>query len=276
MADAYSKSEQRLLEAICEYISISFINTKINNSFENRAKSLSNLTSYTQTNEKIILELLNKTENHIIEFSKNIETNWEIIKEKINIQNDLDLSEAITNLEYWVHNTRDLISVLSNDPYLYSTKPVKGFDLWSTIKQLRENFSPIIKNHNITLDIDMTETTTVVDADQHQIYSILQGIITNAIQFCDHEGTIKIKISPNNDSQVKVTISNSDTKMEDPDHQVETKNIGSEKHVKKRFGCIGISFQLIQEMVKLNNSKIWIEKNPNDGTTFHLLFPTLK
>lgn len=273
---AYSKSEQRLLESICESIAVAYVNTKLFNSYEIRSKSLSKLTSYTQTNEKIILELLNKTENHVLEFSKNIQKNWEIIKEKIDYQTDLNLNEAVTNLEYNIHNTRDLIDVLSEDPFLYNTKPKRGFELNSILLHLEENFSPIVKNHRITLELDKTADPIVVNADQHQIYSVLQGIITNAIQFCDHEGTIKIKISPDTDSLVKVTISNSDNIIEATKLLDDPKTLGSKKQEKKRFGCIGISFQLIQELVKQNNSKVWVEKNSNDGTKFHLLLPTLK
>ncbi len=273
--DAYSKSEQRLLECICEYISIAYVNTKLFKSHENRSKSLSKLTSYTQTNEKIILELLNKTENHILEFSKKIENNWGIIKEKIDYQTDRNLYDAVANLEYNIQNTRDLIDVLSKDPFLYNTKPKRGFELNSILHQLEENFSPIVKNHKINLELDKTADPIVVNADQHQIYSVLQGIITNAIQFCDHEGTIKIKISPKADSQVKVTISNSDNINEATDLENDPKTLGSKKQLKKRFGCIGVSFQLIQELVNQNNSKVWVEKNSNDGTKFYLLLPTL-
>jgi FixJ family two-component response regulator len=272
----FSKSEQRLLESITEFISISTVNARIIKSHETREKSLTNLTDYTQTNEKIILELLNKTENHILEFSKNINKHWNTLKEKIDFNEDEVMQTAAENLEYNLQNTIGLISVLSKDKYLYNTKPSKAFDLITTIHELQENFLPIVEYHNIEMKVETPPSPIRINADQHQIYSVLQGIITNAIQFCDSEGKIRIKILPHAESQVKITISNSGEILEVNNNQPVSEKLLSQKQEKKRFGCIGISFQLIQELLQKNNSKFWIEENPNDGVSFHLLLPTLE
>jgi sensor histidine kinase regulating citrate/malate metabolism len=81
---------------------------------------------------------------------------------------------------------------------------------------------------------------------------------------------------PHAESQVKITISNSGEILEVNNNQPVSEKLLSQKQEKKRFGCIGISFQLIQELLQKNNSKIWIEENPNDGVSFHLLLPTLE
>lgn len=269
----YTKSEQRFLEAFAEYLAISIVNSKTLKSYEARANSLAKLTTYTQNNEKIILELLNKTENHLLEFSKNIEEYWDIIKTNIDLNGDSEVLEAVNNLETNIRNTNDLITVLSKDPFLYNTKQSDTFDLVTTVEELRLNFQPIIENHQLKLKIDAPSLPINVKADQHQIYAILQGIITNAIQFCDPEGLIQIKISPITDSQVKITISNTGEILGEVTDHKETNELLLKKQEKKRFGSIGISFQLIQELVNHNKSKIWVEKNPNDGSSLHLLLP---
>ena len=213
----YSKSEQRFLEALSEYIAISILNSKILKSHENRCDSLEKLTTYTQNNEKIILELLNKTENHLLEYSKNI---------------DAELLAAADDLELYLQNTTNLVSLLSKDPFLYNTKQSGTFDLITTTKNLLSNVQPIIDKHHLALTIDMPSLPINVVADQHHIYTILQGIITNTIQFCDPKGHIRIKISPISDAQVKITISNTGEifgEIRDPTEGNESSSIKQEK-----------------------------------------------
>jgi len=272
----FSKSEQRFLEALSEYIAISIVNSNILKSHESRSDSLEQLTTYTQNNEKIILELLNKTENHLLEFSRNIEENWTSIKAKTNLDSDVETLAAANNLEMNFQNIKELISVLNKDPFLYNTKQSGTFDLITTTNELLSNFQAIIEKHNLALDINMPSSPINVVADQHQIYAILQGIITNAIQFCDPEGQIRINISEISDTQVKITISNTGEILGEIRDQKERIELTSIKQEKKRFGSIGVSFQLIQELVKDNNSKIWVEKNPNNGSSLHLLLPLLE
>ncbi len=272
----FSKSEQRFLEALSEYIAISIVNSNILKSHESRSDSLEQLTTYTQNNEKIILELLNKTENHLLEFSRKIEENWTSIKAKTNLDSDVETLAAANNLEMNIQNIKELISVLNKDPFLYNTKQSGTFDLITTTNELLSNFQAIIEKHNLALDINMPSSPINVVADQHQIYAILQGIITNAIQFCDPEGQIRINISEISDTQVKITISNTGEILGEIRDQKERIELTSIKQEKKRFGSIGVSFQLIQELVKDNNSKIWVEKNPNNGSSLHLLLPLLE
>lgn len=272
----FSKSEQRFLEAFSEYISVSIVNSKIHKSNKSRCDSLERLTTYTQNNEKIILELLNKTENHLLEFSRKIEENWNIITSKPNLNGDPELQAAANNLEMYIQNTKGLISILSKDPFLYNTTQSGTFDLIATTKELQSNFQPIIEQLQLQLSIDMPTSPINVVADQHQIYAILQGIITNAIQFCDPEGEIQIKISQISDSQVKITISNTGEILGEISDFKEINALSITKQEKKQFGSIGISFQLIQELVEHNNSKIWVEKNPNNGSSLHLLLPLME
>ena len=110
-------------------------------------------------------------------------------------------------------------------------------------------------------------------ANPNHIYEAIRGLISNAIQFCDVNGEINIKIQENTDQIVQLSISNSGEIPEAIKTQIYSSQSQITKLPKKRFGGVGISLNLIRRIIHYYSGRIWIEVLPEPGTIFHINLP---
>ena len=181
----FSQSEQRLLEAVADYASISLVTTKMFRSFEAREHALSNLVIHSQNNEKIFDELFNKTKTNLVQFSTETQKSWLDLEKIMEEKENPDIKTRKEFLESKIQEIQYLASLISSDPFFLKTNQNQKFDLIVMMKDLKSRFLPIAQHHHLKIETEFLVETLNITADPNQIYQVLQGIITNAIQFCE-------------------------------------------------------------------------------------------
>ena len=165
---------------------------------------------------------------------------------------------------------QNLSSLLHADSFSMKTNQNQKFDLVLMVNDLYERFHPIIQYHQLVIRKEILINSLNIAADPNHMYESLNGILTNAIQFCDGYGEILIKITQDATSKAFLSISNTG-KIPDPTKkQILSLQNHFEKQDKIRFGGIGISLNLIQKIISHYGGRIWVEDHPEHGTTFHL------
>lgn len=271
--ESFSQSEQRLLEAVADYASISFVNTQLFRSYEAREQALSSLVKNSQINEQIITEILFKTKNNLDQILLDHQNSWNELEKSIESNDMNEANKKFESFEPFMSEIRNLSSLLQADPLSIRKNQDQMFDLGLMMNDLIEYFEPILQYYQLSLKKEVSLESLNVAADPIHVYESLKGIMANAIQFCDSEGEISIKINQDSDSKVFVSISNTGKIPENTKKQILNAQNYSEKQKKIRFGGVGISLDLIQKIMFHYGGRIWVENHPDHDTTFHLSLP---
>ncbi|WP_299778946.1 PAS domain S-box protein [uncultured Formosa sp.] len=120
------------------------------------------------------------------------------------------------------------------------------------------------------ISVHISEDMPMVLGHKTKLQQVFQNLISNAVKFIDKDkGYINISAKELSDSY-QFTIQDNGMGIEKQFHDKIFKVFHSLKNSKDSSG-IGLS--IVQKIVQLHNGKIWLESEPNIGTTF---FFTLK
>ncbi len=131
-----------------------------------------------------------------------------------------------------------------------------------------------ITQKNIHL-LDETQRNETIMADENMISSVLRNLISNAIKFTPHSGTILISSKKNDDINF-LEVSITDTGVGIPKDKIDdlfhidknTSTLGTENETGTGLGLI-----LCKEFVEKHGGKIWIESEKGRGSIFKFTLP---
>ncbi|HSM23735.1 MAG TPA: response regulator [Anaerolineaceae bacterium] len=272
-AKPYLKSEQRFLEALTEYVSISLINSKLVRSLETHEQVLQNLVDHTQTSEKATIDLLNKTKSNIRQIIGNIEREWEQIKGVIDDSKPIAPQKSIEDFDSHLQQANDLLSLTKEKPDIHNVENKSEFDLLLLMEDLKTHFQKKIEDNNLTITTHLSDQPIKVSADRQQIFEILQEILANLSDNHDPHQQITINVEEKPDMMIGISISNPGGFSDQFLQQILKDEVSSTPEENSKFAPLKSNLPLIQEMVAKNNGKIWIEKKTQTGTTLQLSLP---
>lgn len=271
--ESYSQSEQRLLEAVADYASISFVNAKLFRSFEGREKALSGMVNHTQINDQISSEKLQKSKNSLESFLAHGQDAWTELQKLVNTTEEEKSKDHLKTIGFLIYQIHQLTSTLNPEPFTTRTSQNKIFDLVLMVNNILDKYQPMIKSHKLSINKDIPMDSLNLAADPNQIYEAIRGLISNAIQFCEANGELNIKIQVNSDQIVQLSIGNTGEIPESIKTQICSSQNQITKQPKKRFGGVGIGLILIRKIIQFYGGRIWIEVLPEFGTIFHINLP---
>jgi len=271
-ANPFSDSDQHLLEAVADYASISLVNARLFRAIEARAQALQNLANLSLANEKITLEKLMSVErnldtsiknmaSNLLELTQDVTTRWNQTQRK----NLSSLKNTVLEFEIL---SKTIVPVSDYRKYRESTMT----DLSALISELELRFKPIANQYNLQFFISFPEFPIWINTEKIQILEVLQGLVTNAIQFCQENGEIRVSYAQISNDLCQIDILNSGKISK---KQVESffQKSQNENGKKLRFAGTGISLELIQEIIRNINGKIWADQVDENKTGFHISLP---
>lgn len=271
--DPFSNSEQRLLEAVTDYASISFVNARLFRSYEAREKALSSLVHHSQLNEQIINEIFSKTKNNLDEMLSDGQDSWVKLQHSVDSNEQETSKKHLESFDKCMDKIQNLSSLLQVDLFSMKTNRNQKFELVSMVNDLCERYQPILESHHLSIRKEILINSLNVPANPNHVYESLNGMMTNAIQFCEKNGEIFIKLNHDTVSKAILSISNTGKIPDHTKKQFLSDQNHFEKQEKIRFGGIGISLNLIQKIISHYGGRIWVEDHPEYGATFHLSLP---
>ncbi|NTW31373.1 MAG: sensor histidine kinase [Bacteroidetes bacterium] len=146
-------------------------------------------------------------------------------------------------------------------------------DLSVLIFKTTELLKPTADKKRITIVSDIKENSLDF-CDKYMILTVLRNLLSNAINFSNHAGTITNKISYK-DEFIELSIKDNGIGMSDEDVKklfkidVDHKTIGTSEDKGTGLGLI-----LCKEFIEKNGGKIWVESQADIGSTFTFTLPT--
>jgi two-component system, sensor histidine kinase and response regulator len=176
----------------------------------------------------------------------------------------VSVSDLLENLLEWSKIQRGLASF----------QPV-NLKLSDIIQKNLDYFHTHLVNKEIDLELRMDENLMVY-ADPSMVSSVLRNLVSNAIKFTRHQGSITIDVSKPSVDMVLIRISDTGVGMSESMisklFSVETKGRkGTDDEPSSGLGLI-----LVKEFVQKMNGKVHLESKQDEGTSFFVELPSAK
>lgn len=148
-------------------------------------------------------------------------------------------------------------------------------DMNMMLEQLYQQLSMLTETKNIHLQYQLDQALPPIEMDVSEIERIFLNLVENAVRFTSENGTITIKTYLREDI---LAIDVTDTGV-----GIESSAIDD---IFKRFfkaddarsssvGGVGLGLSIVKKIMDAHRGQIEVQSEPNQGTTFTLLFPTV-
>jgi signal transduction histidine kinase len=271
----FTSSEQHLLEAVADYASISLVNAELFRTVEERALKLETAADNARTGEKVNQEILGVVKeelrtsieiagNSVDRLMKDPAARWTVD----NLKFISSIQEQLKNL----NRVAEAINQLKEpkDP----AQPAAAVNLAGIIRRTAGSFQQLARQNNITLSAEIAADPIQIRADSGQVAQVLNGLISNAIKFCNPGGQVCIRLEKNGDASAHVIVSNTGPGLDPRQNEnIFNPSYQPQESRPRRFGGIGIGLSLVKEIVTGQKGKVWVESQPGQGSRFHVTLP---
>lgn len=171
------------------------------------------------------------------------------------IQNFSLIETTLEKMEQLISDILDYSSVGSDES---EKTEVNLQELVSDLKQML-----YIPEH---ISVNITNTLPSLVGHKTKLQQLFQNLISNAIKFIDKEiGVINISVE-SQDDYYQFSVQDNGIGIEKQFHDKIFKVFHS---LKKSKDSSGIGLSIVQKIIELHQGKIWLESEPNVGTTFY-------
>ncbi|MDB5120043.1 MAG: domain S-box protein [Sphingobacteriales bacterium] len=253
---------------------------KFKEEHENLILTIVSQASIALDNAKLYSEVLNlnsKKDEFIGMASHELKTPLTSISGYLQILDRLEASEkSKTFVSKTVQQVKKLSSLVSD--LLDVSKIEAGklqlvkrdFDLMEIIDDAIELIQNSQTSHRIILKTDLS--SLLISADPQRIEQLILNLLTNAVKYSPSANIVEV-IVQSEDNHLKVGVRDhgmgipieKQTKIFTRFYRVENSNPG--------ISGLGIGLYICKDVVDRHNGKLWVESNPNQGSTFWFTLP---
>lgn len=172
----------------------------------------------------------------------------------------------------------DLIQITNLETGKMKFKP-EPLDLNLIIDNAMAYTSTQIREKNITLRLDLTETAPRIQTDRDALQQILIHLLQNATAATHAEGNITLRVQLQNEDgknflSIQVADGGGGIAAEDIP-RVFARRYRAEHSLIQGVGDTGVGLSIAKTLVEAQNGRIWVDTEAGVGSTFSLLMPVL-
>jgi len=276
---AFTTDEQRLMELVADYASISVVNARLFRAVEERALSLQTLADESQAREKIANAILQAVKTEIIPPLDQINSNLDRISKSQAVKVDASVWRALAAIEEKISLLTQVTDSISPLP-LSTARRNKGKTnlnelMWESVHR-HETFS---RKHDLTISVDLPAEPLFMKIDTVQLSYVMDGLISNAIRFSPPGGVVTVRMELIGSDKVHILVKDTGSGMDayQLKHLFEPAEIDQDPiSFGKRFGGLGISMNLVKEIIQLLGGEIRAESKLGKGSSLHIQLPLSK
>jgi DNA-binding response OmpR family regulator/signal transduction histidine kinase len=269
-AQPFTESEQHLLEAVADYASISLVNSRLFRAIEARAHALEDLAKRTQYGEKITQELLNTVHHHLLNMNTSSQIALDDLTQDPTARWNPNQRKLLTQLQEGLQDVNTVSQTIITN---INSQPDRHTDLSGMVKDMGTQFLPQAQKYRLQLVVEVPNHPIPVDVEFFHLSEMIKGLISNALQYCLPQGIIRLHVTQLSNTTAQLTVSNSGAIAHNLRDTIFRKKSQEQKQRSQRFGGIGISLELIRELIILYDGKISIDQTPDNGTAFRIQLP---
>jgi len=149
--------------------------------------------------------------------------------------------------------------------------------------ELREIFESILKELEIIADSQKISISLEIEGpaqswiDPRHARQILTNLISNAVKYNEENGSVNIKVYPNEDPRF-LSISILDTGLgipEDEQSFIFDAFTRAKSTDRSAVSGTGLGLALVKQLAELNEGDVYLNSSSEEGTEFHLILPVV-
>jgi signal transduction histidine kinase len=142
------------------------------------------------------------------------------------------------------------------------------------VHEVVEALRPVAAEKVIALEATLREPSILVWADRDKINQVLTNLIGNAIKFTPVQGRVTVSTSRNGEESIQVSVSDSGPGVPpDEKEKIFAKFYQIAEVNGENSKGTGLGLAISKALVELHGGKIWVESEPNSGSTFCFTLP---
>ena len=208
-----------------------------------------------------------------------ISSSSQLIKRNLEIKDEIDKENLISNINMIDKNSHRLIRLINNiidvtkSDTGYKNINLKNVEVISLIENTVQSVIPLAesKNLNIILDTEVEELIMAIDIDK--IERIMLNLISNAIKFSFDKGTIFTYISVEDDNLIISVKDEGIGIKEESLCKIFDKFVQIDNGFTRLNEGSGLGLSLVKSFVNLHEGSIDVKSSECKGTTFVVKLP---
>jgi signal transduction histidine kinase len=141
-------------------------------------------------------------------------------------------------------------------------------DLRALVERLVDEVGPIARARRIALSVETHGESLTVVADARRLEFVFTNLLSNALKFTPAGGTIEVRLAPDGDDRVAVTVRDSGRGI-----SVEKQAEIFERWKTLDRGGAGIGLALVREVIGLHGGELALSSKEGEGAAFTVLLP---
>jgi DNA-binding response OmpR family regulator/signal transduction histidine kinase len=259
----FNASEQKLVEAVADYASISLVNARLFRALEDRARYMQRAAESAQAGAKTKNEILKGAGKELAAPLEEAIRNLDLIQPTLTDAQKLLLEPARGKLQQSL-NALEKVSKIPTNPLPTQMTAMNAVEIG---QRVIERYKRAAEEDDILLTADFSSEEILAYADPDQVDQALDRVISNALRSTPHGGQVVMRVEKMIDGQVHCLVRNSLAEIE-----TQQLNIGGDGGKTKSTQRSANGSQLlsqVKEIIATHGGKVWAESNPSQGSIFH-------
>jgi len=141
------------------------------------------------------------------------------------------------------------------------------------VERVVAKFHPLTAAKSVTLQVDVPPELALTLMDSQRIEQVLTNLLANAIRHTPAGGTVSVSARSDQDLVVEVSDTGAGIAPADLPHVFDRFWRGDKSRARDRGGA-GLGLAIARQLVEAHNGRIWVESEPNVGSTFGFVLPS--
>lgn len=276
--EAFTPGEQRLLEALADFASVSLVNARLFRSVEDRVRALENQSAAAQLGETISNDLLRAVRKELVTPVSGALTGFDRLVRDPLARWRPDQRQALTSIQDQLLRIHQVTQAIELPARSVGSAEPGVVDLTAALTQSLRRVKPLAQPGGLTLAEEIAPEPLQVRAEGRLLAAALDGLLISTVRRGAVGSQVLVRLEKTDNRQAHLQLSNSgwfiDAKAaENLLEDGETARRAADIPKAERFGGLSIRLSLVKEIIHRLNGKIWVVGSTENGTEFHVSLP---
>jgi signal transduction histidine kinase len=187
------------------------------------------------------------------------------------------LERVKANVEQLNHLLNDLVQIASPDTRPAELRP-EPVNLIEIIEEAIMGLAARFRERRLAVQLDLPSELAPVRADRDSLYQIMLRLLSNAV-LCSKEGTQVVvraeeEVYSEDGKHLRISVVDTGGGVAPGDYsRVFRRFYRANQPLVEGMGETGVGMAMAKALVEANGGRIWIESEPDAGSTFSFLLP---
>lgn len=262
----FNGSEQKLVEAVADYASISLVNARLFRALEERARYMQRAAENAQAGVKSKNDIIKSAGRELASPLR------DAIQSLDNLNASLsdEQKDKLDPIRKKLHEGLDALDKVARIPTNPLPSQMAPTNLVEIAQKVIERFKRAAEEDDILLTADYSSDEVLAYADPVQMDEVLEKLVTNALRNSPHGGQVMLRIEKMMDGQVHAMVRNSVADIDT--HQLpplsEAGKVDRSSAGRNING--GQTLSQVKEIVATHGGKVWAEATAGQGSILHV------